>query len=114
MEYNMNDMLLGRKGDIGEDGDRDGPGWYGMVISGSFFVVFLWGVITMGYIVHAICAGVMGTWYFGTSRKRTVTDALIRALTTSLGSISFAAALVAFIKTLEIMASDAKNKAREK
>merc|ERR1711964_187669 len=72
------------------------------------------GSITISYIVHAICAGVMGTWYFNTSRKRTVTDAAIRACTTSLGSISFAAAIVAAIRTLEQMAKNAERNAREK
>merc|ERR1712093_19018 len=72
------------------------------------------GCLTIGYIVHVICAGVMGTWYFGTSRKRTITDAVVRALTTSLGSISFAACIVAVIKTMEMMARDQMNKAQEK
>jgi len=56
----------------------------------------------------------MGTWYFNTSRKSTVTDAFIRACTTSLGSISFAAAIVAAIKTLEYMAKSMEDNARRK
>merc|ERR1711964_163582 len=55
-----------------------------------------------------------GTWYFGTSRKRTVTDAVVRALTTSLGPLSFAAFLVAIIKTLEKMAREQQAKAEQK
>jgi len=67
--------------------------------------VLFWGTITLGYIVHAICAGVMGTWYFGTSRKRTTRDAVYRAFTLNLGSLSFAGFILAIIRTLETLAS---------
>jgi len=77
-------------------------------------LIFLfWGVMAISYIVHAICAGIMGTWYFGTSRKRTVTDAFIRAVTSSLGSISFAAFIVAVIRAMETMASLMEDKGRD-
>merc|ERR1711964_482078 len=62
------------------------------------------GTITIGYIMHAICCGVMGTWYFGTSRKRTTRDAIWRALTVNLGSLAFAGFILAIIRTLELMA----------
>jgi len=92
--------------------DEMGMGEY--LMSCVHLLVYLWGTITISYIVHAVCAGVMGTWYFGTSRKRTVTDAVVRALTVNLGSLSFAAFLVAIIKVLEKMAQDAMDDAAEK
>jgi len=73
--------------------------------------VLIWGCITISYVVHAICAGVVGTWYFGTSRKRTVTDAVVRALTTSFGSLAFASFIVAAIRILEMLVQNAKQKA---
>jgi len=79
----------------------------------SMFVMF-WGTITIGYIVHAICAGVMGTWYFGTSRKRTITDSVVRAFTTSLGSISYASFILAVIRTMEQMARDQESKSYQR
>jgi len=91
--------------------ERGESGNYAYLIWVVSMLVMFWGSITIGYIVHAICAGVMGTWYFGTSRKRTITDAVVRALTVNLGSISFAAFLVAAIKTLEAICGDMKDKA---
>merc|ERR1712098_571247 len=91
--------------------ERGESGNYAYLILVVSMLVMFWGSITIGYIVHAICAGVMGTWYFGTSRKRTITDAVVRALTVNLGSISFAAFLVAIIKTLEAICGDMKDKA---
>jgi len=95
------------------DKARNEGGFAGYWIWVASLLVLFWGSITIGYIVHAICAGVMGTWYFGTSRKRTITDAVVRALTTSLGSISFAAFILAVIKTLEMMINNAKHKAAQ-
>jgi len=103
-----------RGDDFTWDREKDGEDWCGWALRFGTFFVNTWGCITIGYIVHAICAGVMGTWYFGTSRKRTVTDAVVRALTTSLGSLSFAAFLVAIIKTLEKMAREQQAKAEQK
>jgi len=79
-----------------------------------FFVVVLflfWGTLFISYAVHAICAGIMGTWYFGTSRKRTTMDAFIRTFTTSLGSISFASFIVAVVRAMETLASSFEQKA---
>jgi len=81
----------------------------GLVYFFSLICLF-WGSLVIGYIVHAICCGIVGTWYFGTSRKRTVTDAFIRAVTTSLGSLSFAGFIVAVVRALETMARQAENK----
>lgn len=99
--------LLGmaKEGGVKEDGALEYVIWCG---SG---LILWWGTLTLSYIVHAICAGVVGTWYFGTSRKRTVTDAFIRAITTSLGSLSFAAFIVALIRMMEMIARDQKEKA---
>merc|ERR1711964_28166 len=97
-------------GFVGEGGTREESwGEYAIWVGTTF--VFFWGTLTLSYIVHAICAGVVGTWYFGTSRKRTVTDAFIRAITTSLGSLSFAAFIVAIIRTLQAMADKSQRKA---
>merc|ERR1712096_602794 len=108
----MAGYIEGKSKDGSGEGRYDnGGGAYAIFL--GIFLVLMWGIIAISYIVHAVCAGVMGTWYFGTSRKRTVTDALVRALTTSLGSISFAAFIVAVIRTLEAMARDAKNKSAQ-
>lgn len=81
---------------------------------GILFTLFLyWGVLFLSYAVHAICAGIMGTWYFGTSRKRTTCDGVSRAFTTSFGSISFASFIVAVIRTLERIAASAEGNARK-
>merc|ERR1711900_36464 len=75
-----------------------GEYWYHLFIEFPFFIAAFWGCIAISYIVHAICAGIMGTWYFNTSRGKTVTDSVVRVCTTSLGSISFAAFIVAVIR----------------
>jgi len=81
---------------------------------GILYMLFLyWGVLFISYAVHAICAGIMGTWYFATSRKQTTTDAVKRAFTTSFGSISFASFIVAVIRVMEQLARMAQQKAAE-
>merc|ERR1711964_393221 len=97
----------------GRETQESDSGYYSLMGVCFVFVMF-WGSLVMGYIVHAICAGVMGTWYFNTSRKRTVTDAFVRACTTSLGSLSFAAAIVAIIRALEQLARQNRRRAAEK
>merc|ERR1711964_595308 len=100
---------MGMTETMASDTQRDGMLQYLIWIGTA--LIFFWGTITLGYIVHAVAAGVVGTWYFGTSRKRTVTDAFIRAITTSLGSLSFAAFIVAIIRTLQAMADKSQRKA---
>lgn len=97
-----------------KDADPSGGSLAGVFAFSLFlFFAWCWGSITISYIVHAVCAGVMGTWYFGTSRKRTVRDALARACTLNLGSIVFAAFIVAIIKTLKYLADSMEESAKK-
>lgn len=107
--------FIDENGDYSSRFEKNGMEYvYHLVIQFSMLVALFWGSIAMRYIVHAICAGVMGTWYFGTSRKRTVTDAVTRACTTSLGSISFAAFIVAVIEAMRALARQSEDHARQK
>jgi len=75
-----------------------------------------WTSMLISYIVHATIAGVMGVWYFlypQTTPKYPTFESLKRAMTTSLGSLSLAALILAVIKTLRAIVQIVSNQRAE-
>ena len=74
------------------------------------FISFVWGLQAIRYVVHLATAGtVAGWWFAGPERAASpVAGALTRACTTSLGSASLAALILAILETLKQMAHQAQ------
>lgn len=85
----------------------------GGVVSFLMLLSLLWGAQLIKYTVHFVVADTVGHWWFEAQPRAAVSSAVKRAFTTSFGSLSFAAFIIAFLETLRRAARAVANKARE-
>lgn len=79
----------------------------------AMFVLVLslyWGAQLCSYITHFVTAGVTGSWWFVGRPEKPVTAAVCRAMTTSFGTLSLGAFIVAFLETAKRFARAAMRK----
>jgi hypothetical protein len=90
------------------------PGLYPAMIALLFGLV--WGKMLLAYIVHCTTSGVVATWWFApevAARGGSVVGASLgRAMTSSFGSLSLAAMIVAFLETLVAIARGLRDAGR--
>ena len=83
-------------------GDLPDNGVGGTVMIFLLLLSYFWGSLTIHNLAAFCAASVVGDWWWkGNSEKAPVRGALYRALTTSFGTISFGAFLVAFVRALK-------------
>ena len=75
-------------------------------------ISLVWGFKTISYVMHLTAAGTVAAWWFGDGHRerhqtRPVSGALGRACTTSLGSASCAALIMAILHVIKLMARQA-------
>jgi hypothetical protein len=89
-------------------------GGAGGIVVFLLLVSYYWTAMTIKNVVAFCASSVVGSWWFhGASDKAPVSGAVKRALTTSLGTLSLGALLVAVVKALRAMARAAERNARE-
>ena len=82
-------------------GTVKGSSTTGGVLFFGMLVSLFWGAMLISYIGHFVTAATVGSWWFvGTSSLNPVKDAVKRAFTTSLGSLSLGALIVAVLEAL--------------
>jgi hypothetical protein len=72
----------------------------------------IWTKVTMMYVVHATAASNVGTWWFTPYQVSATWDGFYRSCTTSLGSLSYAAFIIAAIETVRNMVDRAQRSAK--
>jgi hypothetical protein len=77
------------------------------------FFAFVWTTTAIAYVVHCTTAGVIAAWWFTPDAPKPVDAALRRACTTSLGSIAFAALIIAALETVRAIVRMFEQRARE-
>ena len=80
----------------------------------QFFLVMsmYWTLQTIKYIGHTTTAGTVASWWLMPQVTSPTKASFVRASTTSIGSICFAALLVAIIETVRALLQQARNNAR--
>jgi len=78
-----------------------------------YFFILLWGAQIGYYYTHCILCGVFGRWYHKKDQASPMCSSIKNATTTSLGSIAFAAFLVAAVRTVQLAIQLAREKAQE-
>jgi hypothetical protein len=75
-----------------------------------FYLVlsFYWGLQVINYVIGVTCGGSVACWWFQPQRPAPVRGSLLRAVTTSFGSICFGALIVAILQTLRFMLQQLK------
>jgi hypothetical protein len=63
-------------------------------------ICLYWGMQVWSYVCHVVTAGANASWWFSENPINVVSGAVKRAMTTSFGSISFAALIIAYESTL--------------
>merc|ERR1712232_1410369 len=74
-----------------------------------FVFLFFWGVQTSYYYSHTVLCGVFGRWYYQKDTAAPVCASIKSASTSSFGTISLAALIVALIRTLEFVIRQLRN-----
>ena len=90
-------------------------GLHGLLsIPGFFWLVCLyWHTMVVLNVSHCAACGVMASWFFGQDTTGVTWGAFKRSITTSFGSICFGSLLTAIINALRVMASIAKQEAKD-
>lgn len=85
-------------------------------IEGLVYVLELlslyWGSNFFSFALHVVVSGTVGAWWVKTDAKDPTWGSIRRAYTTSLGSISFAAFVIAVIQTIKQIVREAESRAR--
>mmetsp|Transcript_78485 Transcript_78485/g.163056 ORF Transcript_78485/g.163056 Transcript_78485/m.163056 type:complete len:571 (-) Transcript_78485:73-1785(-) len=84
--------------------------FYGMLFGAA--LAFYWGAQTIYNVCHVTYCGVFGRWYFQRESNSLVKSFTV-AVTTSFGSICFGSFLMAAIRALETVVSNARRNAQE-
>lgn len=74
---------------------------------------YFWHMMVCFNVAHTAASGVMASWFFGQETSGVTYGSFKRAITTSFGSICFGSLLTAIIRTLRVLASMAKDNARD-
>merc|ERR1711988_576862 len=79
----------------------------GQVLAVYFVVMLFWGVQVLKNVVHVTIAGSFASWYFRFPHHQETNPtltALLRACTTSFGSVCLGSLVVAIVRTLRTFA----------
>lgn len=91
--------------EVGNDENGNPSGWVWFLAILSVY----WGIQVFHYVVSVTVGGVVATWWFQPSHSSPVAASLLRATTTSFGSICFGSLIVAFIQTCREILRGIKN-----
>jgi len=85
-------------------------------VSVAMLVSLIWGKMVLAYAMHCTTAGTVASWWFQPHERSVVGPSLKRTFTTSFGSVSLAALIIAVLETLaaifkSIKDSDSENAA---
>jgi len=93
-------------------GGSNGTGLGGAAVFGMTVSLY-WGTQTFMYVSHFIVASVVGSWWFTPKAPSPVASATHRAFTSSFGSLSFGALIVAVLEACKQLAQAAQRAAEK-
>jgi hypothetical protein len=93
-------------------GGSNGTGLGGAAVFGMTVSLY-WGTQTFMYVSHFIVASVVGSWWFTPKAPSPVASATHRAFTSSFGSLSFGALIVAVLEACKQLARAAQRAAEK-
>lgn len=76
-----------------------------------FVFIFYWGTMICFNTCHTVYSGLFARWYHGKDQEAPIHESAVVACTKAIGSICFGSLIVAFVRTMEFMARQARQEA---